>query len=96
MICNYTISEHTKQNAKRLNVIVKPSTNKNKKLDVFDKKSGKKLASIGACGMLDYPSYIKTKGFEYAQERRRLYKLRHNKDRIVKGSNGFYADKLLW
>jgi hypothetical protein len=25
-----------------------------------------------------------------------LYKLRHKKDKNVKNSNGFYADKLLW
>jgi len=96
MSCNYTISKHTKENAKKLNVYVKHSTNKNKKLDVFDKKSNKKIASIGACGMLDYPSYLKSKGLAYAQKRRRLYKVRHNKDRLIKGSNGYYADKLLW
>ena len=39
---------------------------------------------------------LKTKGKEYADERRRLYKIRHNKDRLVKNSNGYYADKLLW
>jgi hypothetical protein len=31
-----------------------------------------------------------------AEKRRKLYKDRHDKDRKVKGSNGFYADKLLW
>ena len=36
-----------KANAAKINVKVKPSKNKNKKLDVFD-KDGKKLASIGS------------------------------------------------
>jgi len=35
-------------------------------------------------------------GKEYADERRRLYKMRHEKDRNKVGSPGFYADKLLW
>jgi hypothetical protein len=35
-------------------------------------------------------------GKKIADERRRLYKIRHKKDRSVKGSAGYYADKLLW
>ena len=31
-----------------------------------------------------------------ASERRKMYKIRHQNDRTVRGSNGFYADKLLW
>jgi hypothetical protein len=88
----YNITEYTKQKAKDLGVEVKPSTNKRKKIDVF--KKGDKIASIGAAGMNDYPTYIKTKGKEYADERRRLYKIRHNKDRF--SGNGKWADKLLW
>lgn len=91
---NYKIQNYTKLQADKLGVIVKPSTKKNKKIDVF--KSGKKIASIGAIGYKDYPTYLKTKGKEYADERRRLYKIRHNNDRLVKNSNGYYADKLLW
>ena len=49
-----------------------------------------------SAGMCDFPSYIKLKGKKYAKTRRRLYKIRHEKDRHVKGSNGYYADKLLW
>jgi len=91
----YEITSYTKQKAKDLNVNVKPSSKKGKKLDVFD-KAGKKIASIGAAGMMDYPSYIKEKGLEYAQERRRLYKIRHKKDINVVGSPGFYSGRLLW
>jgi hypothetical protein len=36
------------------------------------------------------------KGKEFADEKRRLYKLRHAKDRVVRGTAGFYADKILW
>jgi len=31
-----------------------------------------------------------------ANRRRAAYKVRHNKDRKVRGSRGFYADQLLW
>jgi hypothetical protein len=91
---DYKIKNYTKVQANKLGVIVKPSTLKNKKIDVF--KSGKKIASIGAKGYNDYPTYLKTKGKEYADERRRLYKIRHKKDRLEKNTNGYYADKLLW
>jgi hypothetical protein len=31
-----------------------------------------------------------------AKERRKLYKIRHSKDRKQLYSNGWYADQLLW
>ena len=91
----YTITQYTYNKAKGLGVIVKPSHLKGKKIDVFNKK-GEKLASIGALGMNDYPTYIQKKGKEYANRRRKLYKMRHEKDRHVRGSAGFFSDKLLW
>ena len=90
----YAITNYTKQQAKKLGVVVKPSSVKGKKIDVF--KKGEKIASVGALGYSDYPTYMKTKGKAYADERRKLYKIRHSKDRNVKGSDGYYADKLLW
>ncbi len=92
---SYKITNYTKRQAKKLGVEVKPSNVKGKKIDVFNKK-GKKIASVGALGYLDYPNYIKKKGKKYADERRRLYKIRHKNDRNKRGSNGYYADKLLW
>jgi hypothetical protein len=90
----YLIKPYTYKQAKKLNVVVKPSTLRGKKIDVF--KRGIKICSIGAKGYYDYPTYLAIFGKQYANERRRLYKLRHRKDRLVKGSAGFYADKLLW
>jgi hypothetical protein len=90
----YTITNYTKQQAKKLGVQVKPSKVKGKKIDVF--KNGKKVASVGALGYKDYPTYKKTKGKKYADERRRLYKIRHKNDRNKPNTNGYYADKLLW
>ena len=90
----YTITNYTYKQAKKLGVTVKPSTNKTKKIDVY--KKGIKIASVGALGMGDFPTFMKLKGKKYAQTRRRLYKMRHEKDRHNKGSKGWYADHLLW
>jgi hypothetical protein len=90
----YSITNYTYKQAKKLKVIIKPSTNKTKKIDVY--KNNKKIASIGAYGMNDYPTYMKKKGIKYAKTRRRLYKIRHKKDRIKKWTPGWLADKLLW
>ena len=90
----YKVSTHTKTQAKKLGVQVKPSKVKGKKIDVF--KNGKKVASVGALGYGDYPTFKRTKGKKYADERRRLYKIRHNKNRNKRGTPSYYADKLLW
>ena len=90
----YTITEYSRDHAKKLGVTIKPSTNKGKKIDVF--KDGKKLASIGALGMSDYPTYMKTKGQAYADERRRLYRIRHRKTMDKVGAASYYAARILW
>jgi hypothetical protein len=95
----YKILPYSFRKAKELGVVIKPSSNILKKIDVF--KNGKKVASVGARGMNDYPTYLakEKKGYfdkGYADKRRKLYKERHEKDRRVFGSAGYYADKLLW
>lgn len=90
----YEIKARQKRNAKKLGVEIKPSTNKKKKIDVF--KNGKKIASIGGAGYSDYATYIKDKGKDFADNRRRLYKIRHDKTRKIIGSNSYWADQILW
>ena len=95
----YKILPYSFRKAKELGVVIKPSSNPLKKIDVF--KNGKKIATIGARGMNDYPTYLEKekKGYfekGYANKRRKLYKERHEKDRHKVGSNGYYADKILW
>lgn len=75
------------KNAAKIGVTVKPSTRKEKKLDVF--KDGKKVASIGAKGYDDYTKHRDKK-------RKKLYKKRHEKYRHKKGTASYYADKILW
>ena len=87
----YQITDYSYRQAKMLGVEIKKSTNKTKKIDVF--KNGEKIATIGAIGYKDYPTYIKEKGKSYADTRKKLYYIRHSKN---KGLNDFYAKKILW
>ena len=91
----YFITSYTKKRASAIGVVVKPSKVKGKKIDVFNKK-GEKLASVGAIGYGDYPTFMRKKGKDYADSRRHLYKQRHEKDRHKRGTAGYYADQLLW
>ncbi len=88
----YEITQHSKEQAKRLGVEIKPSTSKGKKIDVY--KNGQKVATIGDIRYSDYGTYKRTKGKTYADERRRLYKIRHKND--LQKKNGFYASEILW
>tara|TARA_R110002167_G_scaffold33431_2_gene107325 strand:- start:876 stop:1163 length:288 start_codon:yes stop_codon:yes gene_type:complete len=94
VIMSYTITSYSRSQAKKLGVVIKKSTNKKKKIDVF--KDGKKISSIGAIGYGDFPTFKKTKGKEFADKRRKAYKARHAKNRNKVGTNGYYADKILW
>jgi hypothetical protein len=87
----YEILPYTKARAKAANLIVKPSVKKNKKLDVYD-ANNKYIATVGQKPYLDYPYYIKEEGKEKADERRRLYHLRHTKNTL----NENLAKYLLW
>ena len=90
----YKILPYSYRQAKKLGVTIRPSHNKTKKIDVL--KGDKVVASVGANGMNDYPTYMKTRGKTYANQRRKLYKMRHKKDRTRRGTPGYYADKILW
>lgn len=86
----YDIKPYTIKKAKELKVKVVPSTNPKKKIDVY--QDNKKIASIGDIRYKDYPTYLRENGKEYADERRRLYHIRHKNEGIV----GKYAKELLW
>ena len=91
----YNITDYSKHQAEKLGVYITPSKNPKFKIDVYN---GDKdyITSIGSPNYSDYPTYIKTHGKEYADERRRLYKLRHNKDRHIQYSRGWFSDNILW
>ena len=91
---SYKITNYTKSKAKKLGLTVKLSKTKGKKIDVF--KNGIKVASVGATGYGDYPTFLISNGSVYANKRRKAYKSRHQKNRTKRNSNGWYADQLLW
>jgi len=90
----YKITARQKLNANKLGVTIKPSVKIGKKIDVY--KNGQYVCSIGDIRYLDYEMHLKESGKAYADERRKAYKSRHEKDRKVLRSVGYYADKILW
>ena len=90
----YKISDYSKKQAEKLNVTIKPSQKKDKKIDVI--KNGHVIASIGNKNYKDYPTYIIENGKTYADKRRKLYKLRHKNDIHIKNTPGFFAGRILW
>lgn len=95
MSSQYTITDYTRKQAQKYGVVVKPSEKSKYKIDVYD-TNGNLITRIGDRKYKDFPTYIQERGLEYAQKRRSLYKARHEKDRHVLGSRGYFADKLLW
>lgn len=99
---SYIIRDWTKKQANKLGLQVFPAQNDKNKIEVYD-ENGVYVASVGALGSGDYAQYLHMeqqgqldKG--YADERRRLYHLRH---RMEKGWNepmtrSWLAKKLLW
>ena len=87
----YKITNYSYNQAKKLNVEIKPSTRKNKKIDVY--KNNKYIVSCGDIHYYDYPTYIIEKGLKYANKRRDLYHIRHKHD---KNEAGYYSLNILW
>jgi hypothetical protein len=91
----YELKRYSIDNARELQVKIKSSTRKHKKIDIYT-QTGLYICSIGDCRYSDYPSYIISHGLEYANKRRLLYKQRHERYRHVISSPSYYADRLLW
>ena len=85
----YVITSYTKRMAKEIGVEVKPSTKKNKKLDVY--KDGKLIATVGDTRYTDFATLHNTNP-KLAEEKRRLYHLRHTQNTIGERM----AKTLLW
>jgi hypothetical protein len=86
----YPIRPYHLQQAKKLGVMIQPSSRGNYKLDVF--KDGEYITSIGHKKYKDYAIYLEEKGKDYADERKRLYHLRHRNE----GVRGMLASTILW
>lgn len=95
--------KYAKARAKSLGLIAEKAENPDKKIDLFENdkgKKGKKVSSIGAKGYGDYPTYLakERKGLVKegtAAKKRKGYKKRHT-CRNEKGTDCYYADKVLW
>ena len=90
---SYQIKKYSLNQAKKLGVTIKPSTNPKKKIDVF--KDDVFLFSIGDVNYNDYATYLETQGEEFANKRRRIYHLRHKRDNVP-NTKGWYALSILW
>jgi len=90
----YTILPYTQRQARRIGVEVRPSKKKDKKIDVY--RRGEVIASVGHKDYPDYPHYLRSRGEEYADERRSLYKKRHSPHRKKEWTPSWLADQLLW
>ena len=90
----YQISQETRRIAKANGLRVEPSQVKHKKISVF--RGDDYLGSVGAIGYDDYHTFKRKQGEDFADERRRLYLQRHQKDRFKKDSKGYLASVLLW
>jgi hypothetical protein len=96
----YQIKKYSYEQAKKLRVSIKPSTRKGKKIDIYSLK-GEYIGSIGAIAYKDYPTYMELERKRQvkagtADVHRKIYKIRHERDRHKKGSMGFFADNILW
>jgi hypothetical protein len=89
----YEIKDYSFKQAKKLGVEIKPSSKKNKKIDVI--KDNKIIASVGDNRFKDYPTHLAESGERFANERRRLYKIRHADDLNSK-AGGYWSNKILW
>ena len=92
---NYIITQYSYDKAKQLNLIITQSKNKNKKIDVYDIHNNF-LHSIGDIKYNDYPNYCIIYNKQYADERRRLYHIRHQKNINVINSKQYLSANLLW
>ena len=98
----YTILPYTRQRAEKLGLQVRASNKDDKKIDVL--RSGKVIASVGASGFKDYPTYrqLEKKGnvsVGTAEKRKEAYHARHGvypKRRDGEYTPGFLAGQLLW
>jgi len=91
----YKIKQYTLDKARELGVQVFPSDNPKYKIEIYN-DDGVFMFYGGSPLYDDYPTYMETNGKTYADERRRLYRLRHRKEIEKVGSRGWWIAELLW
>ena len=91
---NYKITEYSFNRAKKINLIIKPSKNLNKKIDVYT-NDGTFIHSIGDVNYQDYPNYCIVYGKQFGDARKLLYHNRHKRNADVKYSKQWLALKYM-
>ena len=89
----YSITAYTFAKAKQYGLVVRPSSFKHKKIDVY--REGFKIGSVGDDRYSDYPTMASTDP-QYAEKRRQLYHKRHKPELSAKYSPNWLAGHLLW
>lgn len=94
----YHITDYSIKKANKYNLELRPSTKKRYKIDVYFHDMY--LDSIGSANSADFPTYMEyeklglvPKGF--AEDRRRLYYIRHPKD-YKEFSRDWLVKTILW
>jgi hypothetical protein len=73
---NFIITDFELENANKLNLIIKPSKNLHKKIDVYDNNNNF-LFSIGNYLVPTYSDWFRTHGKEYANIKQKLYHMKN-------------------
>ena len=76
-------------------MIIIQSKNKGKKIDVYTINNDF-LHSIGDIRYNDYPNYCIIYNKQYADERKRLYHIRHKKGIDIVNTKQYLSANLLW
>jgi len=92
---SYNITPYTLARARELGLKVTASDKPKYKIKVSD-STGKFLFYGGDPKYKDYPTYLNMHGKEFADNRRRLYRIRHQKEINKVGSRGSIIAFLLW
>jgi len=94
---NFIITDFELENANKLNLIIKPSKDLYKKIDVYDNNNNF-LFSIGNYLVPTYSDWFRTNGKEYANTKQKLYHMKNiylTKNQPV-NSLHYVSSSILW
>ena len=78
---SYIIREDSHRKAKELGLVIKPSSQKLKKIDCYCLFTGQYRFSVGDVRQKDYYEILEEKGIEHACMLRRKYRILHKYDK---------------
>ena len=89
----YIIQPYSLTRAEQLGVILKPSQNKNRKIDIYDTENNF-ICSCGDTRYYDFPYYLNRYGLAYAEAKRHLYHIKNKPKR--KNTASYFEKEILW